>query len=98
MANPIQPSDPVIGSSVLHTDIRLIGHNYHEWAFPVCMLLQSVGLASHLIDDLPDEATTVMTVVKAWRVADDHVMGILCMSTNVSIRISFVDHLSAKEI
>lgn len=60
------------------------------------MLLRSVSLVSHLINDPPDEAMTAAAVVKTWRVADDRVMGILYMSTKVSIRMSFVDHLLTK--
>lgn len=71
---------------------------YHEWAFSVHMLLRLIGLAFHLINGPLVEATIAAVVVKAWRVANDRVMGILCMSIDVSIKMSFVDDLSAKKI
>uniref|UniRef100_A0A0E0R5R8 Retrotransposon gag domain-containing protein n=1 Tax=Oryza rufipogon TaxID=4529 RepID=A0A0E0R5R8_ORYRU len=61
------------------------------------MLLRSIGQASHLTDDPPDEKTDA-TKVKAWKIADDRVMGFIFMSVDVAIRIGFKAHTSAKEM
>jgi hypothetical protein len=61
------------------------------------MLLRSIGQASHLTDDPPDEKTNA-TNIKAWKTADDRVMGFIFMTVEVPIRMSFRDHSTAKEM
>ncbi|EEC69957.1 hypothetical protein OsI_00415 [Oryza sativa Indica Group] len=85
------------GGALLSTDIKLNGQNYQEWELSARMLLRSIGQASHLTDDPPDEKTDA-TKIKAWKTADDRVMGFIFMSVEVPIRMSFRDHSTAKEM
>lgn len=91
-------SNPFLGGgALLSTDIKLNGQNYQEWELSARMLLRSIGQASHLTDDPPDEKTDA-TKIKAWKTADDRVMGFIFMSVEVPIRMSFRDHSTAKEM
>jgi hypothetical protein len=84
------------GSSIL--DVKLDGTNYREWAFSLKMLLKYGGSASHLTNAPPAAASTNDKEIKAWRLTDDRVMAIICMSTVLSIRSCLEDHKSAKEM
>ncbi|CAL4924574.1 unnamed protein product [Urochloa decumbens] len=83
------------GSPVL--DVKLDGSNYREWAFSLKMLLKYGGFASHLT--APPEATSDNEKeVQAWHLADDRVMAIISMSTDLSIRSCLEDHKTTKEM
>lgn len=62
------------------------------------MLLRSTRLASHLTEDRLPLHEIDPVGARAWQVADDRVMGILCMSVEVLIRASFINMSSAKEM
>ncbi|CAL4899678.1 unnamed protein product [Urochloa decumbens] len=96
-ASPSSSLAPVsFGSPVL--DVKLDGSNYREWAFSLKMLLKYGGSASHLTDAPPASTSDNQKEVQAWHLADDRVMAIICMSTDLSIRSSLEDHKTAKEM
>ncbi|CAL4970183.1 unnamed protein product [Urochloa decumbens] len=78
-------------------DVKLDGSNYREWAFSLKMMLKYGGSASHLTDP-PPASTSDNQEVEARHLADDRVMAIICMSTDLSIRSSLEDHKTAKEM
>ncbi|KAK8457845.1 hypothetical protein SEVIR_3G255550v4 [Setaria viridis] len=78
-------------------DVKLNEQNYHIWACTVRMLLRGIGLAAHLTDKAPDEKADTETAA-AWRISDDRVMDILCMSAEEPIRLSFIGLSSAQEM
>ncbi|CAN6244312.1 unnamed protein product [Urochloa humidicola] len=84
------------GSPVL--DVNLDGSNYREWAFSLKMMLKYGGSASHLTDAPLATTSTNEQEIQAWRLADDRVMAIICMSTDLSIRSCLEDHKTAKEM
>ncbi|CAN6338436.1 unnamed protein product [Urochloa humidicola] len=100
MGSSASPSSNIaplsFGSPVL--DVKLDGSNYREWAFSLKMLLRYGGSASHLTDAPPVATDANDKEVQAWRLADDRVMAIICMSTDLSIRSCLQDHKTAKEM
>ncbi|CAO1941965.1 unnamed protein product [Urochloa humidicola] len=97
-ASPSSSALPSVsfGSPVL--DVKLDGSNYREWAFSLKMMLKYGGSASHLTDAPPAATSSNGQEVQAWRLADDRVMAIICMSTDLSIRSCLEDHKTAKEM
>jgi hypothetical protein len=57
-----------------------------------------IGLVSLLTDKAPDEEEVGAETAAAWRSSNDHVMGILCMSAEEPVRLSFVSFSSAREM
>ncbi|CAO2205566.1 unnamed protein product [Urochloa humidicola] len=97
MGSSASPSSSLsFGSPVL--DVKLDGSNYREWAFSLKMLLKYGGSASHLTDGPPVATDSNAKDVQAWHLADDRVMAIICMSTDLSIRSCLEDHKTAKEM
>jgi hypothetical protein len=62
------------------------------------MLLKSFCLYPHLTDNSPASTATDDKEVKAWRLADNHVMAAICMSTDLCIRSCLEGHNTAKEM
>ncbi|CAN6351547.1 unnamed protein product [Urochloa humidicola] len=97
MGSSASPSSAIsFGSPIL--DVKLDGSNYREWAFSLKMLLTYGGSASHLTDGPPASTTANEKEVQAWHLADDRVMAIICMSTDLSIRSCLEDHKTTKEM
>lgn len=70
--------DPFLGGgALLASDIKLNGQNYQDCASSVCMMLQLIGLASHLIEDRLPLHEIDHVGARAWQVAGDRVMGAL---------------------
>ena len=86
-----------MGGALLASDIKLDGQNYREWSSSVRMLLRSIGLLSYVTADPPYEKTDVKEAI-AWRSTDDRVMGILCHSAEISIRMDFIDLPSSRKM
>lgn len=57
-----------------------------------------IGLVSLLTDKAPDEEEVGAETAAAWRSSNDHVMGILCMSAEEPVRLSFISFSSAREM
>ncbi|CAN6310327.1 unnamed protein product [Urochloa humidicola] len=96
MGSSASPVPISFGSPVL--DVKLDGSNYREWAFSLKMMLKYGGSASHLTDAPPTTTNTNEKEVQAWHLADDRVMAIICMSTDLSIRSCLEEHKTAKEM
>lgn len=59
------------------SDIKLDGLNYREWAASIRMQLRSIGMASHLTDELPDNSKDDGKKFSDWQRTDNRVMGFL---------------------
>ena len=63
-----------------------------------CVLLRGIGQVSHLTDKAPVEEEVDAETAAAWRISDDRVMAILCMSTEEPIKLQFIGLSSAREM